>query len=202
MKTAYIIGASGHGSVIESIIHTSYNKIIFVDLKPSSAQVLSQEYFFNHFSQYIENEIFIGIGDNKARKNIYEKLIFLGKTPSNCIASNAFIAHNAKIGNGVFVGAGAVVGANALVGNNVIINTLSSVDHDCEVGNHSQITAGVNLGGGTVMGENCFLGIKSATIPLVKIGNNSQIMAGSIVFKNVPDNVLVGGNPAVVIKKL
>ncbi len=38
--------------------------------------------------------------------------------------------------------------------------------------------------------------------PGVTIDNNVVIAAGSVVAKNVPDNVVVGGNPAKLIKHL
>ena len=36
----------------------------------------------------------------------------------------------------------------------------------------------------------------------VTIGKNSIVAAGSVVVKDVPDNVIVGGNPAKIIKEL
>ena len=36
----------------------------------------------------------------------------------------------------------------------------------------------------------------------VTIGENSIVAAGAIVVKDVPDNVIVGGNPAKIIKEL
>lgn len=36
----------------------------------------------------------------------------------------------------------------------------------------------------------------------VTIGENSVVAAGSVVVKDVPDNVVVGGNPAKIIKKI
>jgi acetyltransferase-like isoleucine patch superfamily enzyme len=36
----------------------------------------------------------------------------------------------------------------------------------------------------------------------VTIGENSVVAAGAVVTKSVPANVVVAGNPAVVIKKL
>ena len=39
-------------------------------------------------------------------------------------------------------------------------------------------------------------------LPDVTIGEGSIVAAGSVVTKDVPDHVLVGGNPAEVIKEL
>lgn len=36
--------------------------------------------------------------------------------------------------------------------------------------------------------------------PGVKIGNNVVIASGAVVTKDVPDNVVIGGNPAKIIK--
>jgi acetyltransferase-like isoleucine patch superfamily enzyme len=36
----------------------------------------------------------------------------------------------------------------------------------------------------------------------VTIGENSVVAAGAIVSKNVPANVIVAGNPAIVVKEL
>ncbi len=202
MSTAYIIGASGHGNVIASIIINKYERILFVDNFPKASGVILQSQFFNTIENYGMSDLFIGIGNNESRIKIYEKLKALGITPANCIASNAFIAHDAVIGNGVVVCPGSVIGSKAIIGNNTIINTLSSVDHDCELGDHSQVTAGVTIGGTNIIGMNCFFGIKSATVPNISIGNNSIIMAGSLVYKDVPANVMVGGVPARIMKQI
>ena len=50
------------------------------------------------------------------------------------------------------------------------------------------------------IGNNCFIGINSIILPGVKIGNNVIIGAGSIVTKNIPDNVVIAGNPAKIVK--
>lgn len=53
-----------------------------------------------------------------------------------------------------------------------------------------------------VIGKNCWLGAGVIVIPGVKIGNNSVIGAGSIVTKNIPDNVVAFGNPCKVIREI
>lgn len=51
----------------------------------------------------------------------------------------------------------------------------------------------------TVIGENCFLGMNSIILMGSHIGNNVIVGAGSVVHGDVPDNVLIAGNPAKVI---
>ena len=49
------------------------------------------------------------------------------------------------------------------------------------------------------VGNNVFIGCNVTILPNVKIGNNVIIAAGSVVTKDVPDNSVIGGNPAKVI---
>lgn len=51
----------------------------------------------------------------------------------------------------------------------------------------------------TIIGKNVFLGANAIILPGVKIGNQVIIGAGSIVTKNIPDGVVVAGNPARII---
>lgn len=47
--------------------------------------------------------------------------------------------------------------------------------------------------------DNVFIGMNAMILPGVTIGNNVIVGAGSIVTKSIPDNSIVGGNPARVI---
>lgn len=50
------------------------------------------------------------------------------------------------------------------------------------------------------LGNNVILGANVSIIGGVRIGNNVTVGAGSVVVKDVPDNAVVGGNPARIIK--
>ncbi|MFC7319745.1 sugar O-acetyltransferase [Halobacillus campisalis] len=52
------------------------------------------------------------------------------------------------------------------------------------------------------IGDNVWIGGRAVINPGVSIGNNDVIASGTVVVKDVPDNVVVGGNPAKVIKEL
>lgn len=69
------------------------------------------------------------------------------------------------------------------------------------LGNHIHITEGVCFithDGGTLLFR--YIGTQSIILPGVHIGNCCIIAAGAVVTKDVPDNSVVGGVPAHVIK--
>ena len=51
-----------------------------------------------------------------------------------------------------------------------------------------------------IIGDNVTLGANVVIIGGITIGNNVIVGAGSVVVKDVPDNCVVAGNPAKVIK--
>ena len=83
-----------------------------------------------------------------------------------------------------------------------------------EIGSHCQITDGVKIythgGAGAVryinprfdvfgkvvLGDYVYVGSNSISVPGVRIGSHVLIAAGSVVTKSIPDNVVIGGNPA------
>ncbi len=50
--------------------------------------------------------------------------------------------------------------------------------------------------------KNAWIGANATILHGVTIGENSVVAAGSVVSKDVPDNVVVGGTPAKIIKKI
>ena len=53
-----------------------------------------------------------------------------------------------------------------------------------------------------ILEENVWIGDRAVVGKGVKIGKNSIVAAGSVVVKDVPENVIVGGNPSKIIKEL
>ena len=52
------------------------------------------------------------------------------------------------------------------------------------------------------IGDGCWIGTRAVILPGVSVGDGCVIAAGAIVTKSLPHNVLIGGCPASVIKKL
>lgn len=62
--------------------------------------------------------------------------------------------------------------------------------------------SGVEYGKPVTIGHNVWIGGRAIINPGVTIGDNAVIASGAVVVKNVPANVVVGGNPARIIKTL
>ena len=58
----------------------------------------------------------------------------------------------------------------------------------------------MHISGAINIGELSFIGIGATIIQGIKIGKNVTIGAGSVVIKDILDNVIALGNPAKIIK--
>lgn len=88
-------------------------------------------------------------------------------------------------------------------------DALGNVFHqEVKIGKNCKILHGVTMGGRAghkglpVIGDNVLIGVHAQILGNVKIGNNSVVGAGAIVTHDVPDNVVVVGNPARILKRV
>ncbi|MBA2586560.1 MAG: acyltransferase [Chthoniobacterales bacterium] len=51
-----------------------------------------------------------------------------------------------------------------------------------------------------IIGDNVWIGMNAVILKGVAIGENSVVAAGAVVTKSVPENCVVAGNPAKIVK--
>ncbi|MCG3083350.1 sugar O-acetyltransferase [Anoxybacillus sp. LAT_35] len=88
------------------------------------------------------------------------------------------------------------IGDNCLIGPGVHIYTATHPIDPIER------ASGLEYGKPVTIGDHVWIGGGAIINPGVNIGNNVVIASGAVVTKDVPDYVVVGGNPAKIIKKL
>ncbi len=88
------------------------------------------------------------------------------------------------------------IGNNVMFGPNVNIYTAGHpIDPDVR---NSQLEFGKKV----TIGNNVWVGGSVVINPGVTIGNNVVIASGSVVTKSFNDNVIIGGNPAKILRKI
>ncbi len=94
------------------------------------------------------------------------------------------------------------IGDGLLTGRYVIISDNSHGELSEDEANIQPSLRNLKSKGEVVIGNNVWLGDKVAVLSGVHIGNNVIVAANAVVTKDIPDNCVVAGVPARVIKKI
>lgn len=105
---------------------------------------------------------------------------------------NSSIPYRAKIGRGTVFAYG---------GMGVVIHERSVIGEDCIIG--QQVTIGGKSGARSppIIGNRVYIAAGAKIIGDIKIGNNCVIGANSVVMADIPDNSVVAGVPARIIRE-
>jgi len=120
---------------------------------------------------------------------------------ANLIHPSSIVLPRTTIGEGTIISCGTIIASNTTVGRYVFLNRGVRVGHHTRIGDLVVIQPGANIAGMIEVGEETLVGMGAVVIERLKIGRGSIIAAGAVVTKDVPDHVMVAGNPAVIKKE-
>ena len=109
---------------------------------------------------------------------------------------------NIHIGKHVFINMGCkfqdqggiYIDDGALIGHNVVLATLNHARSPRD--RSSMIPAPIHIG------KNVWIGANATVLPGVTIGDGAIVAAGAVVTRDVPENAVVGGAPAKIMRHL
>ncbi|MET2984755.1 sugar O-acetyltransferase [Aureibaculum conchae] len=195
-----------------------YIEIIFrkyLQLKTQKEKMLSGELYNPNDKELIKERhhtrlVFrkinqISNNDTKLINNLFRDLF--GQTGKGLFIEPPFYCdygYNIKLGNQVFMNynccildaAEVTIGDRVMFGPNVQLYT---VNHPLDAKTRA---TWLEFAKPITIGNDVWIGGGAIICPGVNIGNGAVIAAGAVVTKDVPDNVVVGGNPAKIIKEI
>lgn len=194
-----LYGASGHAKVIISCLRATNVDVLAIfddDLSKKELWTIPVIGFYD--AQYSPSSpIIISIGYNSIRQKVAGNI----QHPFGKVAHpTATIDESVNWQEGTVIFHHAVIQADTHIGKHVIVNTSASIDHDCVIGDFVHIAPKATLCGNVRVGESTLIGAGTVVAPNLTIGKNCMIAAGSVITKNIPNNAIVRGNPARVIK--
>ena len=108
------------------------------------------------------------------------------------------IEDEVEIASGCTIDRGSV--DNTVIGKNTYLDNQVHLAHNVKIGSNCMIAGQVGFAGSTTIGNNVSIGGQAGISGHLNIGNNVKIGGGSKVVKDIEDNEVVMGYPAVPLK--
>jgi sugar O-acyltransferase (sialic acid O-acetyltransferase NeuD family) len=120
----------------------------------------------------------------------------------NMVHPSSVILPGTTLGEGTVVSSGVLIASHTRIGRHVFINRGARIGHHTRIGDIVTIQPGANIGGLIEIDDSVYIGMSATVIERRKIGTGVTVAAGSVVIRDVPDRVMVAGNPAVVKREI
>lgn len=146
-------------------------------------------------------EIAMGIGEPITRGKLFQKIKDKGINTPSLIHPDVHIPESTEIGQGVIIQLGCFVSVGVTIKDYAFLQPKCAVGHDCIIGEGCIISTFDSIAGAVHVGQYSYLGMGVSVKELVSIGEYVIVGMGSVVFKDIPDEMIAMGNPARAMKK-
>lgn len=208
-----IVGARGFANEVLEVLHQLNqleNLVFFDDVNTDAPDILHNQFTVlkdieqaKTFFQEVDAKFTVGIGNPILRKKMYDKFTSNGGKFISVISSLSSIgSFDVTINEGTTILPGVKISNKVTIGFGTMIYYNAIITHDCFIGEFVEISPNATILGGCSIGNYTHIGANATILPNIKIGKNVIVGAGSVVTKDLPDNYLAMGVPAVIKKEL
>jgi len=122
--------------------------------------------------------------------------------PGAIIREKVDIGKNAVIMMGAIINIGAVIGDGTMIDMGAILGGRATVGSNCHIGAGAVLAGVIEPASATpvIIEDGVLVGANAVVIEGVHVGKNAVVAAGAVVIDDVPDNAVVAGCPARIIK--
>ena len=122
--------------------------------------------------------------------------------PGALIREHVSIGKNAVIMMGAVINIGAVIGDGTMIDMGAVLGGRATVGKNCHVGAGAVLAGVIEPASATpvIVEDEVLIGANAVVIEGVHIGRDAVVAAGAVVIEDVPENAVVAGCPARVIK--
>ena len=114
------------------------------------------------------------------------------------ICDHVFIENGVSIGHRVTIKNGVQLFEGMIIMDDVFVGPNATFAND----NFPRSKVYQDLVPRTLLSKGCSIGANATVLAGIVIGENSVVGAGAVVTRNVPDNVVVAGNPARILRTI
>ena len=122
--------------------------------------------------------------------------------PGAIIREQVEIGDNAVIMMGAVINIGAVIGKGTMIDMGAILGGRATVGAGCHIGAGAVLAGVIEPASATpvIVEDGVLVGANAVVIEGVHVGKNAVVAAGAVVIEDVPENAVVAGCPARVVK--
>jgi len=123
--------------------------------------------------------------------------------PGAIIREQTEIGENAVVMMGAILNIGAVVGAGSMIDMGAVLGGRAVVGKNCHIGAGAVLAGVVEPASATpvVVEDDVLIGANAVVIEGIRVGRGAVVAAGAVVTRDVPEDTVVAGCPARIIKK-
>lgn len=203
-----IIGAGTYGEVYLAYLQESGVDVIgFLDDAPKNNVIKNipvlggVDYLPLLKEKYGVEAVYCPLGNNKLRVEFLFYAKKLGYKIPNYIHPSVIISPNVTIGEGVYILLGTTIMPYTIIKDYTMISMGVHLAHHSVLEEGVFLSTGCNFGASIIAHKYAYCGISSTIMTgIQELGENCLIGAGAVVIKNVPNNAVMAGVPAKIIK--